>query len=487
MDFEGKSSDKNDLEQLLKSRHLINHASGVITMLNQCIDMFGNFDLSPLIHVLHELGGRHYEYGVQPEHYPIVGKALLLTLETVLGNEDQWNNTPGVKESWTSIFGIISSAMLDGSHQRREMEQKLRAKIETPSTRKTNNVDPSNEEVVPLAPGVAPDEPQQESTLWNDSGDLTQQTLPTDSLASRSSNHPPKTNEDLSIRVASIRGNVRQLRLQRQEMKTSQHSQNTMTTKSFVSSDDESSFAVDSSRDEDTSTAASAAAKSGSHHNQITNNNRGIPNLIQTYAGYGGGGSSTSRQTSKSKYATSTSSKDRTSSVSYRRMIEQVQTSWDKIKSIPNYEEVCGTILFPKILEFEPEAIRLFTFADNDLDSTASSSLEFNPLYLAHVKAVIRMVDVIIHMLDDLELVAKALEELGLKHATTYGVNFAKTPQYCDYFSHAFLYTLEQVLTMDSANTGRSSSRSSWNAVTKEGWNGIFIFISTYMIRGCQP
>ena len=126
VDFEGTSSDKNeDLEQLLKSRHLINHASGVITMLNQCIDMIGNFDLSPLIHVLHELGGRHYEYGVQPEHYPIVCKALLLTLETVLGNEDQWNNTPGMKQSWTSIFGIISSAMLDGSNQRREMEQKL--------------------------------------------------------------------------------------------------------------------------------------------------------------------------------------------------------------------------------------------------------------------------------------------------------------------------------------------------------------------------
>jgi len=34
---------------------------------------------------LKDLGKTHVKYGVKPEHYPVVGQALILTLETGLG------------------------------------------------------------------------------------------------------------------------------------------------------------------------------------------------------------------------------------------------------------------------------------------------------------------------------------------------------------------------------------------------------------------
>ena len=60
---------------------------------------------------LRGLGARHVKYGALPEHYPLVGNALLTTFEQYLGN--QW--TPNVKQAWVDAYGAISQIMLDGA------------------------------------------------------------------------------------------------------------------------------------------------------------------------------------------------------------------------------------------------------------------------------------------------------------------------------------------------------------------------------------
>ena len=57
------------------------------------------------------LGTRHVEYGVIPEHYPMVGSALLNAMATVL--KEQW--TPDVAQAWTDAYAAITKIMLEGT------------------------------------------------------------------------------------------------------------------------------------------------------------------------------------------------------------------------------------------------------------------------------------------------------------------------------------------------------------------------------------
>jgi hemoglobin-like flavoprotein len=63
--------------------------------------------LDPLIPVVSELGRRHLAYGVTDEHYSSVGRALIWTLEQVLGADV----TPEVKEAWTTVYNVIADTM----------------------------------------------------------------------------------------------------------------------------------------------------------------------------------------------------------------------------------------------------------------------------------------------------------------------------------------------------------------------------------------
>src|SRR3954454_6505190 len=54
------------------------------------------------------LAKRHVNYGAKPEHYPVVGSALLWTLEKGLG--DGW--TPDIAEAWTVAYGTLSGFMI---------------------------------------------------------------------------------------------------------------------------------------------------------------------------------------------------------------------------------------------------------------------------------------------------------------------------------------------------------------------------------------
>jgi hemoglobin-like flavoprotein len=61
------------------------------------------------------LATRHVTYGAKAEHYPVVGAALLWTLEKGLG--DAW--TPDVADAWTAAYGTLSGFMISEAYGRR--------------------------------------------------------------------------------------------------------------------------------------------------------------------------------------------------------------------------------------------------------------------------------------------------------------------------------------------------------------------------------
>jgi len=58
------------------------------------------------------LAKRHVSYGAKPEHYPVVGGALLWTLEKGLGAA--W--TPDVADAWTAAYGALSGYMISEAY-----------------------------------------------------------------------------------------------------------------------------------------------------------------------------------------------------------------------------------------------------------------------------------------------------------------------------------------------------------------------------------
>ena len=64
-----------------------------------------------LTNALKGLGQRHVRYGVQPEHYPIVGAVLLDTFADFLG--ERW--TPAHHDAWAEAYEVVCTIMLEGA------------------------------------------------------------------------------------------------------------------------------------------------------------------------------------------------------------------------------------------------------------------------------------------------------------------------------------------------------------------------------------
>jgi nitric oxide dioxygenase len=58
------------------------------------------------------LATRHVAYGAKAEHYPVVGGALLWTLQKGLG--EAW--TPEVAAAWTAAYGTLSTYMISEAY-----------------------------------------------------------------------------------------------------------------------------------------------------------------------------------------------------------------------------------------------------------------------------------------------------------------------------------------------------------------------------------
>ena len=68
-------------------------------------------DLNRILPQVKVLGARHAGYGVKPEHYAIVGQALIWTLQRGLGDAC----TPEVERAWTRVYAVLATTMQQGA------------------------------------------------------------------------------------------------------------------------------------------------------------------------------------------------------------------------------------------------------------------------------------------------------------------------------------------------------------------------------------
>jgi hemoglobin-like flavoprotein len=69
-------------------------------------------NLESILPAASALATRHVSYGAKAEHYPVVGAALLWTLEKGLG--EGW--TPEVADAWTAAYGTLSGYMISQAY-----------------------------------------------------------------------------------------------------------------------------------------------------------------------------------------------------------------------------------------------------------------------------------------------------------------------------------------------------------------------------------
>ena len=78
----------------------------LMMMLAAVVNGLGN--LESILPAASALAKRHVSYGAEPAHYPVVGDALLWTIEQGLGSA--W--TPQIAAAWTSAYTTLSGYMI---------------------------------------------------------------------------------------------------------------------------------------------------------------------------------------------------------------------------------------------------------------------------------------------------------------------------------------------------------------------------------------
>lgn len=68
-------------------------------------------NLDTIVPNLRKLGARHLTYGARPEHYPVVGEALISAMAAVAG--PAWSSRH--EDAWRHAFAIVAATMLSGA------------------------------------------------------------------------------------------------------------------------------------------------------------------------------------------------------------------------------------------------------------------------------------------------------------------------------------------------------------------------------------
>jgi Globin len=98
-------------EAIFSNPLFIAHARALFGTVDAAVSLVAAGKSMCLADVLAGLGRRHVHYGVLAPHYKIVGKALLHTLATALGDA----YTPEVELGWKMVYGVVHSGMQEGA------------------------------------------------------------------------------------------------------------------------------------------------------------------------------------------------------------------------------------------------------------------------------------------------------------------------------------------------------------------------------------
>lgn len=96
-------------EDIRKNPKFDVHARQMVDMIDMAVGFLGP-DLDPLTEDLIDLGKRHIGYGVESEYLPVMERAVVYTLEELLGN----GFTRDDRNAWGVIFHFMITHMVAG-------------------------------------------------------------------------------------------------------------------------------------------------------------------------------------------------------------------------------------------------------------------------------------------------------------------------------------------------------------------------------------
>lgn len=102
--------------ELSKAPRFVKHATYFIEMINKALEMLGP-DIELLTEILLDLGAKHVGYGVKPEYFPSMGRALIHAIKESLDDEfsDQMN------DAWVEVYGALSYDMIRAKTSQRSI------------------------------------------------------------------------------------------------------------------------------------------------------------------------------------------------------------------------------------------------------------------------------------------------------------------------------------------------------------------------------
>merc|ERR1712060_658169 len=109
------TADESDDEADLRNSAALKKLFAKVLNAVGCV-VAGLQDSSKLVPLLTSLGGRHIVYNQTEEFWPILGKAVMITLAELLGDAF----TPEVENAWNVVYGFTSSIMISGLRQAKE-------------------------------------------------------------------------------------------------------------------------------------------------------------------------------------------------------------------------------------------------------------------------------------------------------------------------------------------------------------------------------
>lgn len=99
-------------DSIYDSRKFLDVGKNFIEIVDQAVDMLGP-DLQTVAEVLMDLGKKyHNEYGMRPEYYSALARALIDELEEILGPKKFVTHT---KSCWVQVYGVLATAIAPSS------------------------------------------------------------------------------------------------------------------------------------------------------------------------------------------------------------------------------------------------------------------------------------------------------------------------------------------------------------------------------------
>jgi len=97
----------------LQRMGILIHGLGIVKMLDEIFSAIGP-DLELLEIIVSELGEKHCKLGMSPDHFLLLGRALLQVLEQVMG--DEWDSE--LRSAWFQVIRVVSFAISKSMQKR---------------------------------------------------------------------------------------------------------------------------------------------------------------------------------------------------------------------------------------------------------------------------------------------------------------------------------------------------------------------------------